>query len=211
MFALTEDDLGRRILGCGDGPASFNAEATARGCRVTSFDPLYGFDRSQIETRIAATYDQVLEQTRLNAHDFVWGSVARDVEELGRVRMAAMQTFLSDYETGTREGRYVDASLPSLPFADDAFDIALCSHFLFLYSTQLGEAFHVAALREMCRIAADVRVFPLLALGATRSPFVETCADDLRGAGLEVTIEDVSYEFVRGGNQMMRVGQRWNA
>ncbi|MCI5142695.1 MAG: SAM-dependent methyltransferase, partial [Candidatus Electrothrix sp. ATG1] len=23
MFALSEDDLGKRILGCGDGPASF--------------------------------------------------------------------------------------------------------------------------------------------------------------------------------------------
>jgi hypothetical protein len=25
MFALSEEDLGRRVLGCADGPASFNA------------------------------------------------------------------------------------------------------------------------------------------------------------------------------------------
>jgi hypothetical protein len=31
MFALTEADLGGRLVGCGDGPASFNAEATRRG------------------------------------------------------------------------------------------------------------------------------------------------------------------------------------
>ena len=31
MFALSEADLQRRILGCGDGPASFNAEMTAAG------------------------------------------------------------------------------------------------------------------------------------------------------------------------------------
>lgn len=208
MFALTEDDLGRRILGCGDGPASFNAEATALGCRVTSFDPLYGFDRSQIEARISATYDQVLAQTRLNAHEFVWGGGIGNVEELGRVRMAAMQAFLDDYDSGKRDGRYVAASLPTLPFADNAFDLALCSHFLFLYSAQLGEAFHLAALREMIRVASEARVFPLLALGGTRSPFVDTCVIDLRSAGFEVTIEKVPYEFQRGGNEMLRLNQR---
>jgi hypothetical protein len=29
MFALTGDDLAEAVPGCGDGPASFNAEATA--------------------------------------------------------------------------------------------------------------------------------------------------------------------------------------
>ncbi len=40
LFALTPADLERRILGCGDGPAAFNAEATRRGARVVSCDPL---------------------------------------------------------------------------------------------------------------------------------------------------------------------------
>ena len=31
MFSLTEEDLEKRILGCGDGPASFNAELTKKG------------------------------------------------------------------------------------------------------------------------------------------------------------------------------------
>jgi hypothetical protein len=38
MFALSGDDLAGTILGCGDGPASFNAEATALGHRVVSCD-----------------------------------------------------------------------------------------------------------------------------------------------------------------------------
>jgi len=41
MFGLADADLGRRIVGCGDGPAAFNAEATARGARVVSCDPIY--------------------------------------------------------------------------------------------------------------------------------------------------------------------------
>jgi hypothetical protein len=48
-----------------------------------------------------------------------------------------MQVFLNDYEQGKAEGRYVDAELPTLPFADKTFDIALCSHLLFVYSVQL--------------------------------------------------------------------------
>jgi hypothetical protein len=74
----------------------------------------------------------VLEQTRLNAGQFVWDAIP-SVEDLGRVRMAAMRGFLEDYEQGKSEGRYVDAELPALPFPDASFDLALCSHLLFLY------------------------------------------------------------------------------
>lgn len=205
MFALTDDDLDRRILGCGDGPASFNSEATRRGHRIVSCDPIYRFGCSDIQERIAATYEQVLAQTRLNAHEFVWNDGIRNVEELGQVRMAAMQAFLDDFESGKREGRYLDAELPTLPFDDGTFDLALCSHFLFLYSTQLGEDFHRAALCETCRVAAEVRVFPLLMLGGQRSPFVEGCADAVNEAGYHATIEKVRYEFQRGGDEMMRI------
>jgi hypothetical protein len=102
----------------------------------------------------------------------------------------------------------VDGELPTLPFEHDAFDLALCSHFLFLYSTQLGEAFHRAALRELCRVASEVRVFPLLALGGERSVFVDSCAEDLAKSGHRVTIETVPYEFQRGATEMMRVRSR---
>src|SRR5258708_25906236 len=86
--------------------------------------------------------------------------------------MAAMNDFLDDYPLGKSEGRYLNAELPRLPFSDASFDLALCSPFLFLYTTQLVEAFHLSAIREMCRVAIEVRIFPLLALGTTPSPFV---------------------------------------
>jgi hypothetical protein len=43
MFGLSERDLAGRILGCGDGPACFNAEATDKGYTVISCDPIYAF------------------------------------------------------------------------------------------------------------------------------------------------------------------------
>jgi hypothetical protein len=119
--------------------------------------------------------------------------------------MTAMQEFLDDYGPGKAQGRYVDAELPTLPFADTTFDLALCSHFLFLYASQLDESFHRSAIREMCRIAAEVRIFPLLALGGGQSPYVAGTVGELRDSGFDVTIETVPYEFRRGGNRMMRI------
>jgi ubiquinone/menaquinone biosynthesis C-methylase UbiE len=119
--------------------------------------------------------------------------------------MGAMQVFLEDYEPGKLAGRYVDAELPTLPFSDTAFDLALCSHFLFLYTGQLGEAFHRRAIREMCRVAGEVRIFPLLALDGHRSPYVDSNLSDLRDSDYHVSLERVPYEFQRGGNQMMRI------
>jgi hypothetical protein len=125
MFALTDDDLTLRIVGCGDGPASFHAEATRLGSAVVSCDPIYRFDVEQLRDRIASTYDHILEQTRRNAGEFVWSTI-RSVEALGDVRMAAMNEFLHDYPAGRTEGRYVEAELPRLPFGAMSFDLGLC-------------------------------------------------------------------------------------
>jgi hypothetical protein len=103
MFALTEADLRGRILGCADGPASFNAEATRRGSHVVSCDPLYTFDESEIRERITATSQEVLEQTRQKQHEFVWTTI-KSIEDLSRLRAKAMEEFLADYEAGKREG-----------------------------------------------------------------------------------------------------------
>ena len=204
MFALSDGDLRKTILGCGDGPASFNAEATRRGSNVISCDPLYRFETDAIRRRIDETYEQVIDQTRKNADEFVWNSIT-SVEELGRLRMSAMQIFVADFEAGKREGRYVAAELPSLPLGDASFDLALCSHFLFLYSEQLTADFHQQAIADLCRVAAEVRIFPLLQLGGRPSPHVGPASEYLSARGFSVTIETVPYEFVRGGNQMMRV------
>jgi len=208
MFALSETDRERSILGCADGPASFNAEATARGWRVTSIDPLYRHTAAEIRERVTSTFDEVIDQTRRNAHEFVWAEPIPSIDALARLRAAAMNTFLDDYPCGRQDGRYVQGELPSLPFGDREFSVALCSHFLFLYSTQLTADFHIAAARELCRVADEVRIFPLLALGATPSAHVPIVERALRGGGFTVSIDTVAYEFVRGGNQMMRIVTR---
>jgi len=204
MFALRESDLDKTLLGCGDGPASFNARCFRDGHRVISIDPLYQWTKDQIQSRIDVTFDEVMKQTRENQQQFMW-DVIRSPDELGRARMAAMQEFLADYDDGREHGRYVAAELPNLPFATASFDIALCSHFLFLYSDNLTLEFHQKAIEAMCRVAYEVRIFPLLDYNAERSPHLDAVLRNLISTGHAVGIERVPYEFQRGGNQMLRV------
>ncbi|SPP65836.1 conserved hypothetical protein [Nitrospira lenta] len=204
MFGLTNTDLTKRILGCGDGPAGFNAALTARGGTVVSLDPLYAFNKEQIRGRIAGTYQTVLDQVRANSHDYVW-DVIPSIDALGHVRMSAMETFLADFEAGRRADRYIAGELPSLPFERGTFDIALSSHFLFLYSAHLSLEFHLQALNDMLRVAHEVRLFPLLTLDGFPSPHVPMVIERLSRQGHRAEIARVPYEFQRGGNAMLVV------
>jgi hypothetical protein len=73
-----------------------------------------------------------------------------------------------------------------------------------LYTEHLSEAFHRSAILELCRVAHEVRIFPLLALDGRTSRYVASMVNDLSDS-YEVALETVPYEFQRGGNQMMRV------
>jgi hypothetical protein len=205
MFNLTEADLQRRILGCGDGPASFNAGLSQRNGKVVSIDPIYGFNAVQISQRISETYDIVIAQVENNKSDYVWSNAISSVETLGITRMAAMREFLTDYDQGKKEGRYVTAELPTLPFENCTFDIALSSHFLFLYSMHLSAEFHLHALQEMLRVAQEVRVFPVITLEGKPSPHLASVKKSLYENGFDVETCCVDYEFQRGGNEMLRI------
>ena len=202
MFALSAADLDRQILGCGDGPASFNAELSQRGGHIISIDPIYEFDVPQIKSRIAETYEEVMAQTRKNKHEFIWETIT-SVEELGRIRMLAMDTFLDDFDAGKQTGRYIAGALPSLPFDNGRFDLALSSHFLFLYSAHFSAEFHLQALQEMLRVAQEVRVFPLLMLGGAPSPHLDFVIKQITKEGFSIEIKRTHYEFQKGGDEML--------
>jgi hypothetical protein len=204
MFALEDADLARAILGCGDGPAAFNAVATQRGSSVVSVDPIYGFSASAIAARIEQTTATISEQTRRNADEFVWTHF-KSADELIEARLRAMRTFLDDLPRGRRAGRYVEGALPQLPFEDGRFELALCSHFLFLYSEQHDAEFHISSILELCRVAREVRIFPLLELGSQPSRHLDRVLQAMRARGYRANRMRVKYEFQRGGDQMLKI------
>lgn len=202
MFGLSEGDLSKRILGCGDGPASFNAEATDRGCQATSCDPVYQFQANEIRRRIDDVYPEIMAKMRQGADNYIWDALS-SVEQLGEVRMKAMSRFLSDFDAGCRQGRYVSASLPSLPFSDSQFDLALCSHYLFLYSEHVDEMAHLESMRELCRVASEVRVFPVVSLNGEASMHLDQVMSALSADGIDVSLQPVSYRFQKGATDML--------
>jgi hypothetical protein len=119
--------------------------------------------------------------------------------------MAAMHEFLADYAAPCQDKRYVAASLPALPFANGSFDLTICSHFLFLYGEELSFEFHLRSVLELCRVSAEVRIFPLLNLQGGTSRHVKPIVAELSRRELPASIERVPYEFQRGGNEMMRI------
>ena len=204
MFALSASDLRLQILDCAGGPASFNVEMTQQGDRVVSCDPIYQFAALEIAKRIEETYPRIIEGVKANRENYIWTTLASP-EQMGEVRMAAMQKFLADFPLGLAQGRYALGELPSLPFETGQFDLALCSHFLFLYSQQLSAEFHVLSIKELCRVATEVRIFPLLDMSSTTSPHLMPVMERLGGEGYQVEIQQVDYEFQRAGNQLLRV------
>ena len=205
MFALSGNDLASGVLDCAAGPAGFNAEMHRRGHKAVSCDPLYRLSAPQISHEIENTFAAILKTTEEHRANFIWRDIASP-EELGQLRMQAMNQFLADLPAGACEGRYVIAALPALPFRDCQFGIALCSHFLFTYTNALSLLFHLEAIGEMCRVATEARIFPLIpSFETARSPYVAPLLEQLASTGYACEVEFVPYEFQRGANEMLRV------
>ena len=204
MFSLSPADLASGVLDCGGGPASFTAEMTAAGLRAVSVDPIYAFSGPKIAARFEAVVPSMIAQIRATPNDWTW-TYHRDPEDLCANRRAALHRFLADYQAPARSGRYVVGELPRLPFPDQSFGLALSSHLLFLYSDLLNQDFHVRSAFELCRIAREIRVFPLLTLARKPSPHLDSVRAALQSQGWSSEIITVNYELQRGGNQMLKI------
>lgn len=165
MFALTEEDLRRRILDCPGGASSFTTEVTAAGGDITACDPIYA-TATPAELALVALTEVERGNAYVRAHPggFVWTFFA-DPAAHRTTRRAAAGIFAAHQATGSNH--YVPAALPELPFEDRRFDLVLSSHLLFSYSDRLDLDFHHRAIAELVRVArSEVRLYPLLAVGA---------------------------------------------
>ncbi len=205
MFQLSKEDLQSKILGCGDGPSSFNSEVTKLNGNITSIDPIYQFTKDEIQKRIDETSSVVSEQLKQNQNDFVWKSI-KNVDELIDIRLTAMNNFIQDYENGKNEKRYIHNELPKLSFENDSFDLVLSSHFLFLYSEHFDLQFHIDSILEMCRVSKkEVRIFPLLNLKNEKSEYLEPILKTLNDKGFETKVITTNYEFQKGANELLNI------
>lgn len=116
-----------------------------------------------------------------------------------------MKAFLEDYDKGLNEKRYIAGELPHLDIEDDQYDIALSSHFLFLYSDNLSLDFHIHSIKEMLRISKEVRIFPILDYNSEISIHYEGVREYFEREGYRVECQITQYEFQKGGNKMLKI------
>lgn len=204
MFALSDQDLNKTIIGVADGPASFNAEMSSLGKSVVSVDPLYIFSAEAIENQFNVVVDNIIDQVRATPNDWVW-TYHQSPDHLKANRVNVLNRFVADFDKAKHEGRYIVGELPAPGFAEQSFELALCSHFLFLYSDHLSYDFHRDSILAMARIAREVRIFPLLTLALNVSPYVPSLIEEFTSMGYEMSVEKVPYELQRGGNEMLRI------
>lgn len=202
FFALDDAALSRPVLDAGAGPSSFVAEVTALGGTAVAADPLYELTNEVIARRFEETVSPMRAAMQEARERFNWKTYG-SATALEALRREALRLFLEDRARAAE--RYVAGGLPALPFAEKQFGLALVSHLLFLYGDDLDFAFHVAAIRELARVAVEVRIFPLFNLDGRPSSHLPCVAKHLRAEGYDCAEVQVPFEFQTGARTMLRV------
>lgn len=173
------------------------------GADVVAADILYELSGEVLAAKGAADLDE-LGQGMIGAEDdYVWDEFG-DVDGQVRVRTTALQDFIQDYHA--HRERYVAATLPHVPFADNQFDTVLSVHFLFCYANLLGFYHHLTTIKELLRVSKDeVRIFPLVSNGGVVHPYLPELMAELEAFGHKPEVVRVPYEFQRGANEMLRI------
>ncbi len=200
MFDLKRQDLPDSILDCGGGPASFSYEASQEDSKVSSVDPIYEYSAYELRKKIEEVTPAIRQLMEENPERFTLDRYGTP-EEVVDARIDAMETFLADYPQGKKEGRYIPGDTTDLPFENGQFDLALSSHFLFLYDEQRSLEFHFNAIREILRVACELRIFPLTNLEGSISDHLRPVLNRLYESSVKVEVRMVPYEFQRGSNQ----------
>lgn len=228
FFSLDIEELrGRPVLDVAAGPSSFTAEACRRGIDAVAVDPLYGSTPATLATHVQLDYAKMFAQMRAKPRLFKLGATRSDraqtvdrgaasrtgtrasayfssIDAAEVERRAAAQRFLADYEAHFVHSRYIGASLPKLPFFDDAFDLVLCAHLLFTYSGMFDFDWHLAACRELARVSAgEVRIHPVCGLDGRRYSELARLRRELLARGIRSEVVDVDYEFFVGSDSML--------
>lgn len=204
MFGLKESDLSKKMVDCGSGPSSFNAEMHAQGYDIVSCDELYGLARPDMESYIVDSFQAML--TRLQQHEdcFNWDQIT-SIDEFAKRRQQGINQFLADFPEGVSKGRYFDSHLTQLPFENFQFEMALCSHHLFGNRAPEDLNSHLQAILEMCRVASEVRIYPIINSDAEVSPLMGELMANLHAQNIGVEIREVPFRFRKNGNAMLRV------
>ncbi|CAM2948242.1 hypothetical protein [Legionella worsleiensis] len=204
MFDLSEEEIHTKILEFGCGPSAVNTQLNKKNIEVVSCDPLFVLDKDTLYSKSVLIFSQMAEEIKAVQDHFDF-SQSGGFEHLLAKRKAGFEQFFADYPQGKTEGRYLGVNDCQLPFADFTFDFALCSHYLFADLENQSVAFHLDVLRELARVAKEVRIFPLIDKDGNTSPFLGPVLLSLQQENYGIEVREVAFHLQKSGNAMLRV------
>jgi hypothetical protein len=199
-----EEHRGLKALDCPGGSSSFTAEACRLGVDVVAVDPMFGKPAGDLLRVGEEDINHVMQGVSKSPELFNW-SFYPTQEVLRSYRMTALRRFAHDYATPGSTQRYINGSLPNLPFADDSFDIALSGHFLFTYSDRLDYDFHLKAMLELVRVSREVLIYPVVGRDGCKPGFFGDLLSSLGRDGVDSELIPSNFEFQKGGGQVLRL------
>ncbi|MDH4184726.1 MAG: hypothetical protein OEV92_10915 [Nitrospinota bacterium] len=196
---------GKRILDAAAGPASFSLEAAQAGAQAIALDPAYALGADRILALSMAQIADIRQKITPVTDRYRW-SFYKDPEDLRRRREDVTRRFIDDISRIGGPARYLAAALPRLPFADGAFHMTLCSHFLFLFSDRLDYQFHLAALLELARVTQEeALVYPVVGMDGKPYAHMNRLLTDLAAHNVKGYLAPTEFEFLRGAKHLLRI------
>ncbi|MDF1929347.1 hypothetical protein PGH45_03725 [Legionella pneumophila] len=171
---------------------------------VVSCDPLFVLDKDTLLAKAKMIFANMAEEVRQHQDQFDF-SRNGSLDKLLQERQEGMKQFFADYEQGKADGRYLGLTDYHLPFADFTFDFALSSHYFFADLDYQTVDFHLIAIRELARVAKEVRIFPLIDREGNTSQFLGPVLLGLQQENYGVEVREAAFHLHKSGNAMLRV------
>lgn len=205
MYDLTQTDFSKTILDFFPGISSFNAEASARGLKVISVDPVYYLSEAAMASHARTVLHHTVSQleadpTRLQNHS---ADVRQKIESLWE---KTENTFLKDYAAGKSEQRYQVIQFPTFPYAMGQFQLALCTDYVFHHALSREKVHGI--LKELARVAEEVRIFPLLDSNGKMPAELGPLMLYFQQKNYGIEVREVPYHTLKGGNAMLRIWEQ---
>ena len=202
MFCLMDADFNKKILDFPAGISSFNMQASQQGQHIVSADALYALDFDALTTRTKKILSSDQQQLKtLFAKHLIHDDIT--IDHIMTDWRETSANFLKDFLHGKKEGRYVAADLPELPFRANQFGLALCSDLVF--HTQASAFTPAEVIAELCRVAEEVRVFPLLDENGEISAELGPLMLMLQQENYGIEVKEVTYKKRTGSNALLRL------
>lgn len=204
MFDLSQEDMNSRILEYGCGPSAVNAQQVHEAHEAVSCDPLFVLDKDTLNSKSVMIFAQMVDEVRKEQQQFDFSEYG-GLDKLIEHRKKGMSEFFADYEQGKAEGRYYGVTDYHLPYPDFSFDYALSAHYLFADLEEQTVEFHLNTIRELARVASEVRIFPLIDREGNTSELVGPVLLQLQKEGYGAEVREVNYHLHKAENAMLRV------